>query len=62
MNCLQRLEQAIKAAKDLENYEKKPEKMEPLKYTELYTKAIRYRVEYTVCCQPNLHLLPESSK
>lgn len=62
MNCIQRFEQAVKAKKALEDYEKTPEKMEPLKYTELYATAIRYRVEYNVCCQPRVQLLPESSK
>lgn len=52
MNCAQRFEQAVKATKALEDYERKPEKMEPLRYTELYAEAIRRRVEYKVCCEP----------
>lgn len=62
MNCAQRLEQAIAAARALENYEKKPEKMEPLRYTELYAEAIRRRVEYRVCCEPLPHQMPVSFK
>lgn len=62
MNCSQLHTRAIQAARNLEDYEKKPEKIEPLKYTELYATAIRYRVEYTMCCQPNGYLLPESRK
>lgn len=62
MNCAQRFEQAVKAKQVLESYEKQPEKMEPLKYTELYATAIRYRVEYNVCCRPDVWLVPQSSK
>ena len=62
MNCVQRFEKAVKAAKALQEYEKKPEAIDPLKYTELYANAIRLRVEYTVCCEPRTYLLPESQK
>lgn len=62
MNCVERLRKAFEAKQALEAYEKQPEKMEPLQYTEMYAAAIRYRVEYNVCCQPTFQLLPESVK
>ena len=62
MNCAERFSKAVKAKQALEKYETNPEKMEPLRYTELYAKSIRYQVEYTVCCQPRFQLLPESAK